>query len=157
MALSCVGAQQGLGTVSGLMKWTWEEEEEKKLWRRRKKRYLRGYCWKWCPFWIIKHSCSNSGYIVLTFDEMIRLLTWLLHFSPRSMVTHKCLHNGMVCGVHVGVQREGTLSLAIVCCISFWSNDPVLRVEEKFRFVWLYCFDMLDIFTLCFYKRHTGV
>lgn len=58
------------------------------------------------------------------------------------MVTHKCLHNGMVCGVHVGVQREGTLSLAIVCCISFWSNDPVLRVEEKFRFVWLYCFDM---------------
>lgn len=82
MALSCVGAQQGLGTVSGLMKWTWEEKEEKKLWRRRKKRYLRGYCWKWCPFWIIKHSCSNSGYIVLTFDEMIRLLTWLLHFFP---------------------------------------------------------------------------
>lgn len=39
---------------------------------------------------------------------------------------NKCLHNGMVCGVHVGVQREGTLSLAIVCCISFWSNDPVL-------------------------------
>lgn len=50
---------------------------------------------------------------------------------PAFMVTHKGLHNGMVCGVHVGVQREGTLSLAIVRCISFWSNDPVLRVGRE--------------------------
>lgn len=47
------------------------------------------------------------------------------------MVTHKGLHNGMVCGVHVGVQREGTLPLAIVRCISLWSDDPVLRVGRE--------------------------
>lgn len=47
------------------------------------------------------------------------------------MVTHKGLHNGMVCGIHVGVQWEGTLSLAIVRCISFWSDDPVLRVVRE--------------------------
>lgn len=46
---------------------------------------------------------------------------------PAFMVTHKGLHNGMVCGIHVGVQREGAFSLAIVRRISFWSYDPVLR------------------------------
>lgn len=80
------------------------------------------------PFWIIKYSSSNSSCIVLTFDEMIRLSTWLLHIcSLVFMVTHKGLHNGVVCGVHEGVQREGTLSLAIVRCVSFWSDDPVLK------------------------------
>lgn len=52
------------------------------------------------------------------------------------MVTHKGLHNGMVCGVHVGVQREGALSLAIVRCVSLRRDDPVLRAgrgAERFR------------------------
>lgn len=40
--------------------------------------------------------------------------------------THQCLHNGMVGGVHVGVQREGTLPLTVVGGIAFWRNDPVL-------------------------------
>lgn len=50
---------------------------------------------------------------------------------PAFMVTHKGLHNGMVCGVHVGVQREGTLSLTIVGRVSFRSDDPVLREERE--------------------------
>lgn len=37
MAWSCVGAQQGLGTASGLMKWTWEEEEESETYRKKEK------------------------------------------------------------------------------------------------------------------------
>lgn len=57
---------------------------------------------------------------------------------PAFMVTHKGLHNGMVCGVHVGVQREGTLSLAIVRCISLRSDDPVLREgrETERNYIW---------------------
>lgn len=59
---------------------------------------------------------------------------WLLAF----MVTHKGLHNGMVCGVHVGVERKGALSLAVVRRVSLRSDDPVLEVggrgvEEKKR------------------------
>lgn len=36
------------------------------------------------------------------------------------------LHNGVVCGVHVGVQREGALSLTVVRSVALRSNDPVL-------------------------------
>lgn len=43
------------------------------------------------------------------------------------MVTHKGLHNGMVCGVHVGVEWKGALSLAIVRRVSLRSDDPILR------------------------------
>lgn len=47
------------------------------------------------------------------------------------MVTHKGLHNGMVCGVHVGVEWKGALSLAIVRRISLRSDDPILRVRME--------------------------
>lgn len=54
----------------------------KEVVKKKKKKVFAWILLKMMPFWIIKHSCSNSGYIVLTFDEMIRLLTWLLHFFP---------------------------------------------------------------------------
>lgn len=73
---------------------------------------------------------------------MIRLSTWLLGFlDPAFMVTHKGLHNGMVCGIHVGVEWKGTLALTIVRCVSLWSDDPVLAGtgERNFRVVDLLC------------------
>lgn len=43
--------------------------------------------------------------------------------------THQCLDDGMVGGIHVGVQREGTLPLTVVGCIAFRCDDPVLPRE----------------------------
>jgi hypothetical protein len=37
----------------------------------------------------------------------------------------------MVGGVHVGVQREGTLPLAVVGSVALRCNDPVLFREES--------------------------
>lgn len=57
-------------------------------------------------------------------------ILWMLQkMSSWFMFTHKCLHDGVVRSVHVGVQWEGALSLAVICCIAFWSNDPVLRAN----------------------------
>lgn len=51
-------------------------------------------------------------------------------------MTHEGLHDGVVGGVHVGVQREGALALAVVRRVALRSDDPVLRagteVEGKF-------------------------
>lgn len=45
--------------------------------------------------------------------------------------THQCLHNGVVGGVHVGVQREGTLPLAVVGGVALGRDDPVLQGGER--------------------------
>lgn len=44
--------------------------------------------------------------------------------------THQRLHDGMVGGVHVGVQGEGALPLAVVGSVALGRDDPVLRGEE---------------------------
>lgn len=36
------------------------------------------------------------------------------------------LHDGVIGGVHVGVEGEGTFSVAVVGCVALWRNDPVL-------------------------------
>lgn len=41
--------------------------------------------------------------------------------------SYQCLHNGVVGGVHVGIKGEGALSITVVGCVAFRSNDPVLR------------------------------
>lgn len=46
-------------------------------------------------------------------------------------VTHQGLHDGVVGGVHVGVQREGALALAVVRRVALRSDDPVLRARTE--------------------------
>lgn len=36
------------------------------------------------------------------------------------------LYNGVIGGVHVGVEREGAFSVAVVSCVTLWRYDPVL-------------------------------
>lgn len=45
--------------------------------------------------------------------------------------THQGLHDGVVGGVHVGVEREGALALAVVRRVALRSDDPVLRAEKR--------------------------
>ena len=62
------------------------------------------------------------------------------------------MHNGVVGGVHVGIEWEGTLSVTVVGSIAFWRNDPVLqgtqqkdeyiRVEKKH---WKYEFNIFPL------------
>lgn len=52
----------------------------------------------------------------------------------RRSVTHEGLHDGVVGGVHVGVQREGALALAVVRRVALRSDDPVLRAEMEGTF-----------------------
>lgn len=40
--------------------------------------------------------------------------------------TYQRLHNGVIGGVHVGVEGEGTFSIAVVSCVTLWRYDPVL-------------------------------
>lgn len=49
--------------------------------------------------------------------------------SPQTApgLTHQRLHDGMVGGVHVRVEWEGALPLAVVGGIAFGRDDPVLR------------------------------
>ena len=64
------------------------------------------------------------------------------HSPAGAQATHQRLHDGMVGGVHVGVQREGTLPLAVVGGIAFGRYDPVLRERAEdqagrgFRTTW---------------------
>lgn len=41
------------------------------------------------------------------------------------------MHDGVVGGVHVGVQREGALALAVVRRVALRSDDPVLRAGTE--------------------------
>lgn len=52
-------------------------------------------------------------------------------WGARGGRTHQRLHDGVVGGVHVGVQREGALALAVVGGVAFRGDDPVLRGEGK--------------------------
>lgn len=45
--------------------------------------------------------------------------------------SYQCLHDGVVGGVHVSVQGEGALSVTVVGCVAFRSNDPVLRRHTR--------------------------
>lgn len=42
---------------------------------------------------------------------------------------HQGLYNGVVGGVHVGIKGEGALSITVVGCVAFRSNDPVLPAQ----------------------------
>lgn len=89
MPWSCVGAQQGLGTVSGLIKWTWFGGKMQGLSGREGARRI----------------CRVPS------------------------DTYQRLHDGVIGGVHVGVQREGAFTVAVVGRIALRSDDPVLVSE----------------------------
>lgn len=40
--------------------------------------------------------------------------------------TYQRLHDGVIGGVHVGVEGEGTFSVTVVSCVTLWCYDPVL-------------------------------
>ena len=42
---------------------------------------------------------------------------------------HERLDNGVVCGIHVGVQGERALSVAVECLVVVGRNDPLLPTE----------------------------
>lgn len=46
-------------------------------------------------------------------------------------MTHEGLHDGVVGGVHVGVERESALALAVVRRVALRSDDPVLRGGDR--------------------------
>lgn len=58
--------------------------------------------------------------LCLEYTEHGTLLCW----------SYQGLHNGVVGGVHVGIEGEGALSITVVGCIAFRSNDPVLRETQ---------------------------
>lgn len=41
------------------------------------------------------------------------------------------LYDGVVGRVHVGVEGEGALSVAVAGCVAFGSNDPVLKQDKR--------------------------
>lgn len=41
------------------------------------------------------------------------------------------LHDGVVCGVHVGVEWESTFAITVKRSITFRRNDPVLNQGKK--------------------------
>lgn len=84
MPWSCVGAQQGLGTVSGLIKWT----------------------------------CFRGLRVSRAAGE--------LRGACKVRDTYQRLHDGVIGGVHVGVEGEGALSVAVVSCVTLRRDDPVL-------------------------------
>lgn len=95
MPWSWVGAQQGLGTVSGLIKCTCG-------WKKHKS--------------ILTESggCRESA------------------CHQRLFEAYQSLHNSVIGGIHVGVEREGAFSLAVVRRVALWCYDPVLiRVKQQ--------------------------
>lgn len=48
--------------------------------------------------------------------------------SPGPAYTHQGLHNGMVGGVHVRIERESALPVAVVGRVTLGCDDPILRV-----------------------------
>lgn len=44
---------------------------------------------------------------------------------------NKCLNNGMVGGVHMGAQREGTLSVTVERRVAIRGNNPILRMKSR--------------------------
>lgn len=56
--------------------------------------------------------------------------------TPHHGSTHQRLHNGVISGVHVGIQGEGTFPLTVVGCVAFGCDDPVLGRENGQASVW---------------------
>lgn len=44
---------------------------------------------------------------------------------------NQSLDNGVVCGIHVCVEREGTFSITVIGSITLGCDDPVLNSEQK--------------------------
>lgn len=42
---------------------------------------------------------------------------------------YECLHDGVICGVHVCIEREIAFAGAIKCAVAIRSDDPVLPLE----------------------------
>lgn len=57
--------------------------------------------------------------------ELSRCTAWLGHVLGIHKV-NQGLYNGVVGGIHVCVEWEGTLSITVVGSIAFGCNDPVL-------------------------------
>lgn len=68
---------------------------------------------------------------------------------------NQCLDDGVVGGVHVGVQREGALSLTVVGSIAFRCNDPVLPAKVSEADVQLMFLAGLPLVTAAVFC-HTG-
>lgn len=48
----------------------------------------------------------------------------------RDTTSYQCLYDGVVGGVHVGVEGEGAFSITVVGCVAFGSNNPVLHMTS---------------------------
>ena len=95
MAFSFVGAQHGLGTYSGFIRWTCSKH-------RRRGGVVRNNTWSGPT----PQSRGDAG-------------------------AHQGLHDGMVGGVHVRVEREGAFSITVVGSVTLGCNDPVLHSKQK--------------------------
>lgn len=47
--------------------------------------------------------------------------------------TYQGLHDGVVGGIHVSVEWERALPVAVVGCVALWSDDPVLVRKQTER------------------------
>ena len=75
---------------------------------------------------------NDVGALVKVQDRDPTELGWRtagLGHVVRSHQVDQGLHYGVVSGVHVSVQREGTFSMAVVSGVAVRSNDPVLPAE----------------------------
>lgn len=58
-------------------------------------------------------------------------LVWAWSHLEPSQSTHQGLYDGVVGGIHVCIEWEGTLSVTVVGSIAFGCNDPVLVIRQK--------------------------
>ena len=75
---------------------------------------------------------NHVGALVKIQDRDPTELGWRtagLGYVVRSHQMDEGLHNGVVGGVHVSVEREGALSMAIVSGVAVRRDDPVLPPE----------------------------
>lgn len=57
------------------------------------------------------------------------MIQWAGERTPLRRVpsdTYQRLHDGVIGGVHVGVEGEGAFTITVVGCVALWSDDPVL-------------------------------
>lgn len=57
---------------------------------------------------------------------------------------HQCLHDRMICGIHVRVHGKIALSAAVERPVAVWGDDPVVPLEVLEAHV-----QLLDLTTLC--------
>ena len=60
---------------------------------------------------------------------------------------HKCLDNGVVCGIHVGVQGEGALAVTVKGLVVVRCNYPLLPSEVLEAHPGTHLFVICDRFT----------